>query len=75
MARVEPFDVTTSEQALRSLAESRGMSAGKFIHPLRVALTGKLASPPIFDVAVTLGKERSLRRLDSLIQRLPHLAA
>jgi glutamyl-tRNA synthetase len=75
MAKVEPFDVKTSEQALRSLAESRGVSAGKFIHPLRVALTGKLASPPIFDVAVTLGKERSLRRLDILIQRLPHLAA
>ena len=75
LSKVEPFDVTTSEQALRALAESRGLSAGKYIHPLRVALTGKLASPPIFDVAVTLGKERSLRRLDSLIQRLPQLAA
>ncbi|MGZ8711481.1 MAG: glutamate--tRNA ligase [Thermoanaerobaculia bacterium] len=67
----EPFDVATSEQALRALAESRGISAGKYIHPLRVALTGKLSSPPIFDVAVTLGKERSLRRLQTLINRLP----
>ena len=71
---VQQFDVVTTEQALRTLAESRGLSAGKLIHPLRVALTGKLASPPIFDVAATLGKERTLRRLDSLIKRLPELA-
>lgn len=71
LAATEPFDVATSEQSLRALAESRGISAGKYIHPLRVALTGKLSSPPIFDVAVTLGKDRSLRRLNALIERLP----
>jgi glutamyl-tRNA synthetase len=71
LAATEPFDVTTTEHALRTLAESRGASAGKYIHPFRVALTGRMASPPIFDVAITLGKERSLRRLKRLIARLP----
>jgi glutamyl-tRNA synthetase len=75
LSRTEPFDVNTSERALRALAESRGLTAGKYIHPLRVALLGVGASPPIFDVAVTLGKERSLRRLQRLIDRLPQLAA
>ena len=75
LARIEPFDVTTSEQALRALAESRGASAGKYIHPLRIALLGVPASPPIFDVAVTLGRERSLRRLQRLIDRLPALSS
>jgi glutamyl/glutaminyl-tRNA synthetase len=75
LAATEPFDVATSEQALRSLAESRGLGAAKYIHPLRLALTGRGASPPIFDVAVVLGKERSLRRLDRLIQRLPELGS
>ena len=73
LERVEPFDVTATEQALRALAESRGISAGKYIHPLRVALTGKLASPPIFDVAVTLGRDRTLGRLQALIDRIPSL--
>jgi glutamyl-tRNA synthetase len=73
LAQTEPFDVTTTEQALRALAESRGVSAAKLIHPLRLALTGRGASPPIFDVAVVLGKERSLRRLQDLIARLPEL--
>jgi glutamyl-tRNA synthetase len=70
---VEPFDVTTSEAALRALAESRGVSAAKLIHPLRLALTGRGASAPVFDVAVVLGKERSLRRLKLLIEKLPGL--
>lgn len=74
LAKTEPFDVTTTEQALRSLAESRGLSAGKLIHPLRLALTGRGASPPIFDVAVVLGKERTSRRLQRLIARIPELA-
>ena len=71
LAATEPFDVATTEQALRTLAESRGLGAGKYIHPLRVALTGKAASPPIFDVAVVLGKERTLRRLQRLIDQRP----
>jgi glutamyl-tRNA synthetase len=73
LASTEPFDVVTTEQALRALAESRGVSAGKLIHPLRLALTGRGASPPIFDVAVVLGKDRTLRRLQRLIERLPDL--
>src|SRR3954470_9079049 len=73
LSSTDPFDVTTSEAALRKLAESQGVSAAKLIHPLRLALTGKGASPPVFDVAVMMGKERSLRRLQRLIQRLPQL--
>jgi glutamyl-tRNA synthetase len=71
LASTEPFDVVTTEQALRALAESRGVSAAKLIHPLRLALTGRGASPPIFDVAIVLGKARSLRRLQRLIDSLP----
>ncbi|HET7712207.1 MAG TPA: glutamate--tRNA ligase [Thermoanaerobaculia bacterium] len=71
---VEPFDVVATEQALRGLAQRTGVSAGKYIHPLRVALTGRSASPPIFDVAVALGRERTSRRVARLIQRLPELA-
>ena len=70
LAKAEPFDVATTEQALRALADSYDVSAAKLIHPLRLALTGRGASPPIFDVAVLMGKERTLRRLDRLIETL-----
>jgi glutamyl-tRNA synthetase len=73
LAEVEPFDITTTEAALRGVAETRGLSAGKLIHPMRLALTGRGASPPIFDVAVALGRDRTLRRLKRLIERIPTL--
>lgn len=74
-AALERFDLASTEEALRRLAESRGVAAGKYIHPLRVALTGKGASPPIFDVVVALGRERTLQRIDQLRERLPSLPA
>jgi len=70
LATTDPFDIATTETALRALAESKGVSAAKLIHPLRLALTGRGASPPIFDVAVVLGRDRTLRRLRILIDRL-----
>lgn len=73
LAKTEPFDVTTTEQTLRALAERRGLAAGKYIHPLRLALTGRGASPPVFDVAAAMGKDRTLRRLQRLIEQLPAL--
>ena len=74
LGSTEPFNVTTTEQALRALAESRGVSAAKLIHPLRLALTGRGASPPIFDVAVVLGKEKTFARLQRLIARLEEMS-
>lgn len=58
------------EPALRELAESRGIGTGKLFQPLRVALTGVAESPGIFDVLVVLGRERSLQRLATAVERL-----
>ena len=70
LASVQPFDVLATERAVRAVAERRGISAGKLIHPLRLALTGRGSSPPVFDVAVVLGRDRTLHRLDRLIARV-----
>lgn len=51
------------EAGLRGLAAEMEVGAGKLIHPLRVALTGNMASPGIFDVLVILGQERVQRRI------------
>jgi len=67
------FTIESTEQAVRGLAEKNGLGAGKYIHPLRVALVGKASSPPIFDVAVALGRKSTLARLDHLVARLGEL--
>jgi glutamyl-tRNA synthetase len=70
LADAPAWDAAALEGELRSLAESRGLGAGKLFQPLRVALTGVTASPGIFDVLVLLGRDRSLARLDAAMSRL-----
>jgi glutamyl-tRNA synthetase len=62
------------ETDLRSLAEARGVGAGKLIHPLRVALTGQGVSPGIFEVLGVMGRETSLERIEAGIRRIREAA-
>ncbi|RPJ55133.1 MAG: glutamate--tRNA ligase [Acidobacteria bacterium] len=67
---LSPFDLSTTEQVLRQVAEEHGLKSGQFIGAVRVALTGKTAAPGIFDVIVTLGREKTVERLERVIQFL-----
>ena len=40
---------------------------GEIIHPCRLALTGRIESPPMYDVVEILGKEKTLSRLTKAI--------
>ena len=62
-ALAEPWDHDAVEAAFKSTVAEAGLKLGKLAQPARVALTGKTASPGIFDVALLLGKERTLHRL------------
>lgn len=59
----EPFDGATMEPALRKLAEERELGFGKVAQPVRLAVTGRTASPGLFDVLRLLGREQSAQRI------------
>ena len=56
------------ELTIRSYAADKNLKLGEVIHPLRVAITGREASPGIFEVLNFLGKMCALDRLDRAIQ-------
>jgi glutamyl-tRNA synthetase len=58
------FEADELEPKLRTLAEARGWKAGDLFMAIRVAVTGRTATPPLFDTLVALGSERTLARLD-----------
>jgi glutamyl-tRNA synthetase len=63
---LEALDTWTPEAieaALRALAAARGVKAGDIIHPARVAVTGRSASPGIFTVLHLVGRPKSVERL------------
>ena len=71
LGRVQPFAQRELEEAVRGLAESRGVKAGALIHATRVAVTGRAVSPGLFEVLELLGRELTLTRLQHALTRLP----
>jgi glutamyl-tRNA synthetase len=59
----EPWDAASLETRTRVFAEQEGLKLGDIAQPLRAALTGRTASPPIFDVAAALGRQEALTRI------------
>ena len=59
------FEADELEVPLRQLAEGRAWKVGDLFMAIRVAVTGKTATPPLFDTLVALGYERTLARLDA----------
>ncbi|MBN2432466.1 MAG: glutamate--tRNA ligase [Acidobacteria bacterium] len=71
LATTEPFDEAGIEAAVRQLAEARGMGAGKVIHPTRLALSGRIAGPGLFEMMHVLGRARCVTRLRRFVERHP----
>lgn len=61
------FKEADLEQALRSMTEKIGLQDGQVFMPLRVAVSGRTATPGIFETLHALGKERVLRRIQNAL--------
>ncbi len=57
------WSAETTESAVKAFAEAEGLKLGKVAQPLRAALTGRAASPGIFEVLAILGRDESLARI------------
>jgi glutamyl-tRNA synthetase len=63
------FAADVVEGRCRSEAERLGWKAGDFFRPLRIAITGRSVSPPLFGSMELLGPERVLARLDAALRK------
>lgn len=68
LEQVECFDVHHTEAAYQQLSEILALKSGDLIHPTRLALTGRMVSPGLFDVMALLGKECCLTRIDQAMK-------
>ncbi|OQX91121.1 MAG: hypothetical protein B6D57_00855 [Candidatus Coatesbacteria bacterium 4484_99] len=57
------------EDVIRGVAESEGVSAGKVIHPVRVAISGRTSGPGLFEMMYLLGKKRCVERINVALDR------
>jgi len=63
LTALEAFDPASIEAALRATADARGVKAASLIHAVRVTVTGKTASPGLFEVLALLGRGRVRARM------------
>jgi len=61
------WSASSTEAAVRELAEQSGIKLGTLAQPLRAALTGRTTSPGIFEVLALLGKDESLARIKDVV--------
>ena len=63
LEKLKDFTEPTIEEAFKAVMEKTGLKLGKIAQPVRVALTGRAASPGIFEITEIIGKERVIARL------------
>ena len=68
LEKVADFTESALEDAFKAVMERTGLKLGKIAQPVRVALTGRTASPGIFEITEIIGKKQVLSRLQSAIK-------
>jgi len=72
LAQFEAFPTFSKqvwEESFKKFVEEEGIKMGQIAQPVRVALTGRTASPGLFEVMEVLGRDRTLLRLRQGLER------
>ena len=67
-AALATWDAATLETELKAFAATQGCKAGEFIHPARVAASGRGIGPSLYHMLEVLGKGRVLARFARTIE-------
>jgi glutamyl-tRNA synthetase len=70
LEKLSGFDAQTLEAMLRPLAEELKLKTGQLFGALRTAVSGEIATPPLFQMMAVLGRERCLIRIQEAISKL-----
>ena len=60
-AKLEPFTAAAGEEMVKGLSQGQGM--GPWVHPIRVAVSGRMEGPGLFEMLELLGRDRTVARL------------
>ena len=61
------------EQSFRQLADNLGIKAGDLFQLIRVAVSGQLVTPPLFESIELIGEGEVLQRIKSVAEKYPQL--
>ncbi len=70
LQELSTWDVPSIEASLRALQEKQNWKKSQYFMMLRVSLTGKEATPPLFETMEVIGKQKTVERLQSILSQL-----
>lgn len=68
LKKIELFSAQNIEKMMRAVAEEIDLKTSQVFHPLRVAISGKMAGPGLFEICEVLGKEKVLSRIEKVLR-------
>ncbi len=68
--QLDVVDVPSVKALLKSIVKELKLGGKKVYMPIRVALTGKMHGPELYNIIPLIGKERTLARLDATLSKL-----
>jgi glutamyl-tRNA synthetase len=63
------FSAASLEQYARGLAAEKNIKTGQVFHPIRVAISGRMQGPGLFQMMEVMGKEDVVRRINIAINK------
>jgi glutamyl-tRNA synthetase len=70
LAGLEEWEHSVMEARMRELTAELELKAGQVFGSVRTAVSGRTATPPLFQMLEVLGRDVSLQRIDAAIARL-----
>ncbi len=67
---LEQWEAPAMEVPMRALADELGLKPGQLFMTIRVAVSGRTVSPPLFETLEVLGRPRSLARIRQALAKL-----
>ena len=63
------FSAATLEERFKTLAATRGKKVGAYIHPARLAASGRPVGPSLYHLLEVLDRKRTLERIDRALEK------
>ena len=67
---LDDFSSENQEQTVKQWIEDNGYHLGNIMNAFRLAIVGESKGPHMFDITATIGKEETLKRLQSAVEKL-----
>jgi glutamyl-tRNA synthetase len=65
---VTNFTAEALQETLKATAKTLGVKPGLLVHPLRLAITGSTIGPSLYHLLEIVGREKTLRRLEKVLE-------